>query len=79
METDSTGKTKATTIRITATANFFSGYGRETLPVVVELGTEPAQVRVWDSVGKIYTTCHALSPRGEARIAAKARKLGGAS
>lgn len=70
-----TNSTSKTTIRMTATANFFSGYGRETLPVVVELGAEPAQVRVWDSVGKIYTTCHALSPRGEARIAAKARKL----
>lgn len=49
--------------------------GTGTHRVRVDLDNHP-RVRVWDPVGKIYTVCHSLAPRAEARIIRLAREAG---
>lgn len=52
----------------------FSSFARGQFSVLVELGDYP-RVRVWDSLGKLYTVCHSLSERSQRSIIARARKV----
>jgi hypothetical protein len=54
-------------IIVTAKAKAFSAEGVREHDFLVELGDYP-RVRVWDSVGNIYTVCHSLSKSAERRI-----------
>ena len=54
-----------TTKTIKATAKFFAGFPRQTLPVMVE---DDGTVRVYDSVAGHYTSCHSLSAKAIRRI-----------
>jgi hypothetical protein len=55
----------------TIVAKAFSGEGRKKNRVRVDPNGE---VRVYDSVGDIYTLCHILSPRTIARLHAAAKR-----
>lgn len=58
---------------MTVRAAAFTGQGVRKHSVSVDIGEHP-RVRVWDSVGQIYTVCHVLSPRTQARIIRQARE-----
>lgn len=58
------------TIATTVRARFFTGFGIETLSVIIEADC----IRVWDSVAGHYTVVHSLSPRVQRRIRGSARR-----
>lgn len=55
---------------VTVRCKAFSTEGVRENSVMVD---RDGRVRVWDSIGKIYTVCHCLAPRAERRI----RKIAG--
>jgi hypothetical protein len=64
------GTEMATTF--TTRACFFTGHGRETLTVIVNLDDS---IQVWDSIAGQYTRRHALTPAAQRRILREARTL----
>lgn len=60
-------------ITVKARARFFSGFGVETLQVMVD---EENRVYVWDEIAGYFTSMHSLSPRAEKRIAKLAKGAG---
>lgn len=62
---------KARQVILTVTCKPFGSRG--TYKVCVDLDDHP-RVRVWDSIGQIYTVCHRLTEHSERCIIARARK-----
>lgn len=61
-------------IEMTVTCKPFTSFCRGKYHVLVDIGEHPL-VRVWDSIGCIYTVCHSLSVASERAIIARARKV----
>jgi hypothetical protein len=64
----------AKSVEMTVRCSPWSSQGAGEHAVLVDLGTHP-RVRVWDPIGKIYTVCHSLSARAQARIIRRASEV----